>query len=378
MLDSGAYSVHTRGATIDLDDYIAFCSSHPEVSYYVALDVMPGTAQNRSLTTEQIDESCAQSVKNYREMIQTLPIEKVIPVFHYGEDWSWLEMYIDMGCPYIGISLGGRTSGPLYQDWLGEVKKYVLDSEGKPIVKTHGFGLTSFPVMKFMPWHSVDSASWVRNASYGSIWIPKFKDGQFRYDIPPDSIYVSPKSPEKNDKYVHLDTLSAVQRKVLEAYLVSLGDPGFGEFETVEVDKDYKKKTGELEWESKARRDGPQTVMKAFNIQDDRLQDPDVIVQGEEKKRYVLRVLKRGLATCHQLRFMANSTFLRRANKYLPVENIYFAGAVGSVDDKVEFTLKRRLISFHDVVNSKNVGVLFRRYMDIIRNSQKASKDIEE
>lgn len=358
MLDSGAFAVWNSGSTVDFDAYVQFCKDHPKISYYVNLDVMPGNSSDKAPTNQQREEACQQSWRNYHTMINAVPKEKVIPVFHFGERFEWLENYLDAECPYIGLSLGGRTAVSLYADWLTKVKQYVLDSSGKPIVKTHGFGLTSFPVMKFMPWHSVDSASWVRSASYGAIYVPKFIRGRYRYDIAPRMINFSPKSPDRDVANQHYTTLNSREKLILDTYLTSL-DPEYtklGQYEVVAVADDYKKQDGEIEWDSKTKRaddslDFPEIIAK---------QNDEGVKAGEGRK--LLRVLDKGLITHHQSRFYCNSMFLKRANETISVDNIYFAGAVGSVDDRIERQLNRRLISYHDITSSSVSRKLLEMY----------------
>ena len=102
ILDSGAFSVWTKGISIDINQYIDFCKQHPLISYYVNLDVIPGIPNKHKTVNKKTTEEAAQkSWENYQRMLEYFPIEKVIPVFHQNEDFKWLNKYIEFGTPYI-------------------------------------------------------------------------------------------------------------------------------------------------------------------------------------------------------------------------------------------------------------------------------------
>lgn len=97
---------------------------------------------------------------------------KPIPVFHLGNNPKWLKKYVEK---YDYIALGGLTPNPTSTlipilDKL--FKEYLLDSDGFPKVKLHGFACTSLPLMTRYPWYSVDSTTCRKLAIYGSIVIP--------------------------------------------------------------------------------------------------------------------------------------------------------------------------------------------------------------
>ena len=181
LLDSGAYSVWNVGGVVDLDRYIQFCKDHPGVSYYVSLDVIIGKkGDDRTKRADAVEASCQESWSNYQKMISVLPIEKVIPVFHRGENFKWLEKYLKFGCPYIGFGQIGTGGGEGQGHYLDQIRKFVCGADGRPVVKTHGFAVTAYELMLSFPWHSVDSASWIRAGSYCDVYFPAVKDGEFK------------------------------------------------------------------------------------------------------------------------------------------------------------------------------------------------------
>lgn len=334
MLDSGAFSVWSQGAEIDIDEYVRFCREHSGVSYYINLDVIPGKPDGSiPRTPDLVEECCRQGWENYLYMKNHLPEEKVVPVFHRGERFEWLERYLDSGTTYIGIGQLGVVTKES-RDWLKKVKDYLLDSSGKPIVRVHGFAVTSFRWMQDAIWYSVDSSSWLKQASYGQIYIPKIRKGHRVFSEVPLSVNVSPKSPFRNKKQKHIVNLSPTVKKQVMDYLESL-KVRMGEFEIVEVENGYKKSENELWW--------------------------------DKKKTKVLRIIQKGARTCHHYRFWINSRYMHRANEELPVEDIYFAGGEGSVLDLIEFKLKKRLVSYHKVHSSSTLaGKCFRRWNQLL------------
>jgi len=92
-----------------------------------------------------------------------------IPVFHLGNDEKWFRKYLDN---YDHIALGGIFPNPvsvLIPMLDGLFKRNILDDDGFPRVKIHGFGCTSMPLLVRYPWYSVDSASARKLAIYGKI-----------------------------------------------------------------------------------------------------------------------------------------------------------------------------------------------------------------
>jgi hypothetical protein len=52
--------------------------------------------------------------------------------------------------------------------WLDEVFAHYLTFAGAPIIKVHGFGMTTFELMARYPWYSVDSSSWLMGGRNGT------------------------------------------------------------------------------------------------------------------------------------------------------------------------------------------------------------------
>ncbi len=190
MLDSGAHSVWSKGVSIDLDAYIEFCKQREDIVYYVNLDVIP---------TKEISvaQSAQASWNNYKRMIVKLPLEKVMPVFHEGEDFKWLHKYLNGKAACVGLGgmrnrwlPAGRIGGT--SGWIDRVKK-VLIHNGKRIVDVHGFAAASWELMGAFPWSSVDSTTWTRHSHVWHILVPKGLKGKYDYGSTPITVELSPR-----------------------------------------------------------------------------------------------------------------------------------------------------------------------------------------
>jgi hypothetical protein len=158
FLDSGAYSAKTRGKIIDIDKYISFIyENKTAISVYAGLDVI------------------GDSKKTWEnQIIMERAGLHPLPTFHGGEDVRWLKRYIDKGYEYICLGgIVGMNTTKL-KTWLDPLfNKYLIDMNGMPRVKTHGFGIANIELILRYPWYSVDSHAWqLRGSRYGKIDIP--------------------------------------------------------------------------------------------------------------------------------------------------------------------------------------------------------------
>lgn len=224
MLDSGAFSAWTKEISIDLNEYISFCKKHLSyLDYIVNLDVIPGRPGWKNIPMKIRDEAALQGLKNYQRMLDAgIPKEKLIHVFHQGEDIKWLKKIVSrMG--YIGLSPANDRSTTEKLHWLDSIMPYVTDDQGFPTVKFHGFAVTSLRLMLRYPWYSVDSTSWVMTSRMGSIYVPRYKAGKWIYDENSWKVVVSSKSPAKTQKDKHIETMSPGERQVILDYLDNKG-----------------------------------------------------------------------------------------------------------------------------------------------------------
>lgn len=226
IIDSGAFSVWNKGGSIDIQDYISYCKENFDwCDYFVNLDVIPGKPFQKNKTSD-IKEAAKAGWKNYRIMSDSLPKEKIIHVFHQGEEFKWLEKMVDK-IPYIGLSPANDKNTKQRIEWLDRCMKYVTDSNGKPVVKFHGFAVTSSRIIAKYPWYSVDSATYLRAGAYGDIYIPKFKNKIPDYSQTQERISVSEKTVFKKIEKIynkdHFQNLSPIRKLRVKKYIEDKG-----------------------------------------------------------------------------------------------------------------------------------------------------------
>lgn len=222
ILDSGAFSARNSGKDIDLDEYCAFI--HSTIKYwdhYVNLDVIPGTG-GREITEAEINRAATLGWENYQYM-KADGLDPM-PVYHYGEPRKWLHTMLDAGCDYIG--LGGMVG--LVADgrkkWLDSVFRDLTDVHGNVLVKTHGFGMTSVPLMLRYPWYSVDSISWKILTINGYVDVPRLDDnGKFRFDVPSRTFTMSQQHSHFKQQGKHATHAGITDKEVIERWLEHCG-----------------------------------------------------------------------------------------------------------------------------------------------------------
>lgn len=191
FLDSGAFSAFTQGVQIDIGKYCDYIHKNADIVAFPSVLDAIGDAEGTFHNQHEME----------RRGVRPLPC------FHYGEPLDLLQYYVER---YEYITIGGMVpiSTPQLKIWLDDLwGEYLTDSEGKPKVKVHGFGLTSLPLMTRYPWYSVDSSTWVQWAANGMILIPT-RTGQ---------LDVSNKSSRRKIPGQHLDSVTEIERNQIEA-----------------------------------------------------------------------------------------------------------------------------------------------------------------
>jgi hypothetical protein len=154
ILDSGAYSVWKLGKQINLPEYCDYIDRNRDwIAHYVNLDVInPGNPE----------AAAAASFENLVYM-RSRGLDPM-PVFHVGEDISWLYKMLDLGCRHIGLSASSLVSRNQVDDWYAHAWSYLVNSDGLPLVRVHAFGEARYKSLVKFPWASADSASWIYEA----------------------------------------------------------------------------------------------------------------------------------------------------------------------------------------------------------------------
>ncbi len=165
MGDSGAYTVWTKGETVDLGEYIEWCRRYVALNpdfTVVSLDVRPGEV-GRAPTSRERDRGMAQSLEN-GDRLRDAGF-KITEVFHLHEPLSFFETLLERRQPGERVGIGGGCTVP----FVDRAFSYLRDTYGwANLPPLHGFGMS--PISEFgmrYPWFSCDSSSWMSSARYG-------------------------------------------------------------------------------------------------------------------------------------------------------------------------------------------------------------------
>jgi hypothetical protein len=190
FLDSGAFSMFTQGANVDLEAYAQWIKDNQDIIRVASnLDVIGAGNETGSYDNQRLLEALGVQVQ---------------PVHHARDADQWLERYLAEGYDYI--FLGGMVpeTTKYLRGWLDHIwDKYLADADGMPKVKVHGFGLTTLELMERYPWESVDSISWLLMASFGGCLL-RGQGGKVH------NVKFSTEAPQAKKLDAHYDTLAPV------------------------------------------------------------------------------------------------------------------------------------------------------------------------
>ena len=174
FIDSGAYSAWSRNKPIDVDDYIKFINENTDkFTLFASVDDIPGELRRKPTLWEQ-RESPAKSWHNYLYMReQVKDKDKLLPVFHIGEDFRHLQNMLDATfngehIPYIGLGGTVGLACTVKEDWYKQCFKIIQQSSNAN-VKVHAFGMTNLEILEKYPFESADSTTWLMAAINGEL-----------------------------------------------------------------------------------------------------------------------------------------------------------------------------------------------------------------
>ena len=180
IMDSGAFSAWNQdGVVIDADEYVKYCLSEPyldKYDYFVALDKIPVNYKDAQSCKESAEESLTKYLK-MRDAFRKAGVDvgRIIPVYHQGEEMSYLRKLLDMEVPYIGLSPSneGRNKTPQKREFLDSCYDVCMKN-GKPRAQFHAFGLSSMPLIREFKdlLYSADAKTWAQIAGTGHILVP--------------------------------------------------------------------------------------------------------------------------------------------------------------------------------------------------------------
>jgi len=150
-----------------------------------------------------------------------------VPVIHYGTPLKWIAKHLEAKYDLIGLGgLGQEVKKEEYLAWGDQVFDLICDQPSrKPMVRTHGFAMTAWSLMRRYPWWSVDSASWVKLAGYGRIYVPHYRAGQFVVTENPYMLMVSDETNFEDYSGVHLYRRTEKEQQIVRDWLMEIGVP---------------------------------------------------------------------------------------------------------------------------------------------------------
>lgn len=223
FIDSGAHSLYSREVINKahasgykyydspefwtyVDEYCNWIKKRiNSIDYYANVDVI-------------FDPERSWKVLKYMENEHGL---KPIPVIHFGTDLKWFDKHLNAGYEYLGIGgLGQEATRDIYMKWADKVFDFLCPRPTRlPLIRTHGFAMTSFRLMTRYPFWSVDSASWSKAGGYGKIYVPHKRGGKFTFDVDPYMIAISTSSPTIKKKGTHVANLSKQEAIIVKEWL---------------------------------------------------------------------------------------------------------------------------------------------------------------
>lgn len=150
---------------------------------------------------------------------------KPVPIIHYGCPMKWVDKYLDYDLLGVG-GLGQGVSRHEYFGWADIFFSHISprSNDRMPLIKTHGFAMTSWELICRYPWWSVDSATWVKLSAYGWLYMPRWSDRHgWHFDKPPLMLNFSFRSPRKEERQKHYDNALPDVRATADRWLKHLG-----------------------------------------------------------------------------------------------------------------------------------------------------------
>lgn len=197
-----------------VDTYAAFVKANQVgIDYYANVDVI-------------FNPDLSWKVLKYMEKEHGL---NPVPVIHCGTEMSWVKKHLDAGYEFLGIGgLGQGITRRAFTSWGDQLFSLLCPGPKRlPIVRTHGFAMTSWKLMQRYPWWSVDSASWIKMAAFGSLLIPHKRNGKYTFDVNPHIITVSMSVKLKDRKTSgnHMFNHTPEERRIINGWLEEIGVP---------------------------------------------------------------------------------------------------------------------------------------------------------
>lgn len=221
-----------------------------------------------------------------------------VPIVHYGTPMRYVDRYLQAvrvdinevgddisGPKYDLLGVGGLGQGVSrheYFSWADRFFTHICpEKDGYlPMIKTHGFAMTSWELMCRYPWWSVDSATWVKLSAYGWLYVPRWSESAgWRFDKPPMGINFSWRSPRLEEVQKHFNNVPKRAQEVALKWLKHIG------LEIGSVDEEGKMKVFGVSSHHRARSIANLTYL--VDLQDSRPEWPHALDHSVVERRAV-------------------------------------------------------------------------------------------
>lgn len=173
LLDSGAFSAKHSGAVISIEEYANFVKKYR--------DIFDGGAINLDVIGNR-----EASYTNWLKL-RDLGVD-TIPVFHLQPDdkslddrFKYLDLYMEK-TNHIAIGGVARLSTEQRIYGFDNMWDYLEQIGATKTHRFHGLGMTSIALMTRYPWYSMDSATAIKHALNGAIFVPRLMpSGEYDY-----------------------------------------------------------------------------------------------------------------------------------------------------------------------------------------------------
>ena len=172
MLDSGAFTAWNKGHVIALDEvkaaYSSFLSKAGDLFdevWLINLDRIPGS-KGMAATDDEKALAIEESDRNFAALKAEFG-DRVLPVFHQGEEKARLLEVIDQAAGYLCLS--PMNDLPERERWLWARRTAQALFDLRCNVQTHGLATTGNEMIRESFLFSGDSAAWKRHGGFGVV-----------------------------------------------------------------------------------------------------------------------------------------------------------------------------------------------------------------
>jgi hypothetical protein len=147
ILDNGAFSMWTKGISVNWDDYYKFIEKYNNREFYFIPDVIDGSEEENDA------------------LLKDNPFKDGVPIWHIAESFERLER-LASDYDFIAFGSSGEYSELGTEKWhdrMNRAMHIICDKDGKPKVKVHMLRCLNPKIFTKYPFYSGDSTNLARN-----------------------------------------------------------------------------------------------------------------------------------------------------------------------------------------------------------------------